>query len=131
MTTAEVVEALYDAFFAGDPDGMLALMDEDVEVRFLGQAALRGREEVARFLAFAGGLLTDVDFRREHVIIDGDRAACLWSETATTATGKPWRNHGVDVIHVGEGRIFALHENNDVRLVHEHLPRYEPAKGQP
>lgn len=122
--TRAVVAALYEAFGRGDARGMLALLADDVSVRFLGQADLRGIEEAARFFAFAGGLLKDVDFRIQRKIIDGEWAAVIWNESATTASGEPWENHGVDVIRVTEGRISVLHENNDARLVARHFPRF-------
>jgi len=122
--TRAVVDALYEAYTSGDADGMLALLANHVSVRFLGQADLRGIEEAARFFAFAGGLLTDMDFRIERKIIDGQWAAVIWNESATTAAGEPWENHGVDVIRVTAGRISVLHENNDVRLVARHFPRF-------
>jgi uncharacterized protein (TIGR02246 family) len=122
--TRRTVDALYAAFLAGDPEGMLALMADDVEVRFLGQGTFRGVDAARRFFAFAGGLLRDVDFRIQTVIIDGEVAAAVWEETATTAAGEPWENHGVDVIHVRDGRIVSLHENNDVTLVRRHFPPY-------
>lgn len=123
--TRAVVDGLYAAFLAGDADGMLELMDDEVEVRFLGQASLRGKTAAARFFSFAGGLLVDVDFRIRDVVIDGDVAAVTWDETARTRGGEPWENHGVDVLTVRAGRIVALHENNDARLVREHFPTYE------
>jgi len=123
-TTRQVVERLYHAYLHGDPEGMLALMREDVHVRFLGQANLQSIEETRRFFGFAAGLLTDLDFRIERTIADGEWAAVTWSETARTADGAAWENHGVDVIHVVGGEIAALHENNDVRMVHRHFPRY-------
>jgi uncharacterized protein (TIGR02246 family) len=126
MSTREVVDALYAAFLAGDGEGMIALMADDVEVTFLGQGTFHGIEDVRRFMAFSAGLLKDVDFRIERVIIDGDVGAAIWHETATTRDGKPWATHGVDVIRVRDGRIVSLHENNDVRLVREHFPPYEP-----
>jgi len=122
--TREVAESLYRAFLSGDAAGMLALMADDVEVRFLGQAELHGRQQTSRFLEFAGGLLRDVEFTLERLVVDGEVAAGIWHESATTAAGAPWTNHGVDVIHVRDGRVVALHENNDVRAVHEHFPRY-------
>ncbi|MFQ5948215.1 MAG: nuclear transport factor 2 family protein [Acidimicrobiia bacterium] len=124
--TRAVVDALYDAFLAGDADGMLALFGDDIAVRFLGQAELRGLEEAKAFFDFAGGLLEDLDFQIEKKIIDGDWAAVVWTETATTTDGAPWENHGVDVLRVSGSDIVVLHENNDVRLVHAHFPRYEP-----
>ena len=122
--TRRVVDALYTAFLAGDAEGMLALMADDVEVRFLGQATVHGLPAARRFFAFAGGLLRDVDFRIRELFVDGDVGCCVWEETATTSAGEPWENHGVDVIGVRDGRIAFLHENNDVTLVRRHFPPY-------
>lgn len=121
-----MAEELYRAFSAGDRDGMLAVLHPDVEVSFLGQAHLRGSSAAGRFFDFAGGLLRDVDFALEDLLVEGDVAAGIWHETATTSAGEPWENHGVDVIHVRDGLVVALHENNDVRKVYEHFPRYAP-----
>jgi ketosteroid isomerase-like protein len=122
--TRVVLDRLYDAFLRGDGAGMLALFDERVWVRFLGQADLHGVDEVRRFFDFVGGLLHDVQFHVRHSVVDGEWAAVLWEETATTASGDPWANHGVDVIRVERGRITVLHENNDTRLVARYFPAY-------
>ena len=126
MSPREVVDALYRAFLAGDGEGMIALMADDVEVTFLGQGTFHGIPAVRGFMEFSGGLLTDLTFDIGPLIIDGDVGAAVWHETATTRDGKPWVNHGVDVIHVRDGQIVKLHENNDVRLVREHFPEYTP-----
>lgn len=122
--TRRVIDSLYDAYLAGDGDGMLALMSDDIELRFLGQVDLRGIDKARAFFAFSGGLLEDLDFLIERKIVDGEWAAVTWSEAARTREGAPWENHGVDVFRVQDGRITVLHENNDVRLVHRHFPRY-------
>ena len=119
-----VVEAFYRAFLAGDADAMLVLMSDGVEIRFLGQARLRGIEAARAFFAFSAGLLEDLSFTTHRTIVDGSWAAVTWSETARTRTGVPWENHGVDVFRVEDGVIILLHENNDVRLVHRFLPTY-------
>lgn len=103
---------------------MLALMSDDVNVRFLGQARLRGIQATRAFFAFSADLLEDLSFTIRRTIVDGDWAAVTWTETARTRTGTPWHNHGVDVFRVHDGVITLLHENNDVRLVHEILPPY-------
>jgi ketosteroid isomerase-like protein len=105
---------------------MLAQMSDDVEVRFLGQGTFHGVPAARRFMQFSAGLLQDLDFRIRKTIVDGETAAVIWDESATTAAGKAWENHGVDVIRVRGGKIVALHENNDVNLVYEHLPRFDP-----
>jgi ketosteroid isomerase-like protein len=126
--TREVVEALYRAFLAGDGEGMIALMADDVEVTFLGQGTFHGIPEVRRFMQFSAGLLSGVDFDIRTLIIDADVGSAIWRETATTRDGERWENHGVDVIRVRDGRIVSLHENNDVRLVYRHFPPYEDAE---
>ena len=125
-STREVVDALYSAFLSGDAQGMLALLADDISLRFLGQVDAHGIDEARDFFAFAAGLLTDVDFRIQRKIIDGEWAAVIWSETARTAAGADWMNHGVDVLHVQAGRVTELHENNDVRLVARHFPVFDP-----
>lgn len=128
VETRRVVYALYAAYLNGDPRGMLALLSDDVEVRFLAQGTFHGRDAATRFFAFAGPLLRDLDFRIEKIVVDGEHAAAIWSETAVvSATGEPWENHGVDVIHVRGGEIVSLHENNDATLVLAHFPRYVDA----
>jgi ketosteroid isomerase-like protein len=124
--TRQVVDALYAAFLSGDGEGMLGQMSEDVEVRFLAQGTFHGLPEVRRFMEFSAGLLRDLDFRIRRKIVDRDTAAVIWDESATTAAGKPWENHGVDVIRVRDGKIVSLHENNDVTLIYEHFPRFDP-----
>ncbi|HUY47164.1 MAG TPA: nuclear transport factor 2 family protein [Streptosporangiaceae bacterium] len=122
--TKTVVDALYDAYLRGDPEGMLSLFSDGISLRFLGQVDVKGLAEARRFFAFAAGLLTNVEFRIKRQIIDGEWAAVIWDETAQTPSGEPWANHGIDVIHVENQRITELHENNDTRLVARHFPRY-------
>ena len=125
--TQRVVDQLYEAFLRGDAAGMLATFSDDIAIRFLGQVDARGIGEARRFFTHSAGLLTDLDFRLQRKVIDGSHAAVTWTETARTAAGIPWENHGVDVFEVRDGKITSLHENNDVRLVHEHFEKYEPA----
>lgn len=126
-STAAVVDALYDAFLRGDASGMLALFSEDISLRFLGQAELSGRAAAKHFFAFAAGLLTDVEFVVDYKVIDGEWAAVIWHETARTSAGEPWANNGIDIMHVENGLVTALHENNDTRLIARHFPSYQPS----
>jgi ketosteroid isomerase-like protein len=125
--TKRVVDALYAAYLAGDGEGMIAQMADDVEVTFLGQGTFRGIPAVRGFMEFSASLLRDVDFRIQALIIDGEVGCAVWEETAATRDGEPWENHGVDVIRVRGGQVVSLHENNDVRLVHKHFPPYQEA----
>jgi ketosteroid isomerase-like protein len=115
--TRRIVDELYEAYFAGDPEGMLATMSDGVEVRFLGRGTFHGVDEARQFLTSNTGMLRELDFRIRTKVVDGEGAAAIWDETAITIHGDPYENHGVDVFRVQNGRITVLHENNDV-VVH-------------
>lgn len=121
-STEQAVTALYRAFREGDSAAMLALLDEDVEVRFLGVRVMRGTAEARAFFELQAGILADVDFQVTRLLVDGEYAAGVWRETARTADGSAWSNHGVDVFRVRDGKIVSLHENNDVRMFYRFIP---------
>jgi ketosteroid isomerase-like protein len=114
--THRVVDDLYEAYFAGDHEGMLATMSDDVEVRFLGRGTHLGIGEARRFFSVNTGMLRELDFRIRTKVVDGEWAAAVWDETAVTIHGDPYENHGVDVFRVQHGKITVLHENNDVMI---------------
>jgi ketosteroid isomerase-like protein len=116
VQTREVVDRLYAAYFNGDPHGMLATMSRDVHMRFLGRGTYPDIEAATRFLTQNTGLLKDLDFRIRSIVVDGEWAAAIWDESATTVHGDPYENHGVDVFRVQGGEVTVLHENNDVVL---------------
>jgi ketosteroid isomerase-like protein len=121
--TASVVDRLYQAYFAGDTDGMLRTMSDDVWIRFLGIVDLRGIEGARRFFQTNNAKLLDLDFQIRTLIIDGHHAAAVWEESARTAKGEAYSNHGVDVFEIRDGRIVSVHENNDVRVHRRHFGR--------
>ena len=122
--TRTVVRELYDAFGSGDLERMSGLMADDVVVTFLAQGTFRGLPAFERFLAFSDGLLEDLDWRLDVLVVDGEVACGIWEETARTADGHPWHSTGVDVIRVRGGRVVSLTMNNDAALSRRHFPPY-------
>lgn len=122
--TRAVVRELYDAFGAGDLERMAGLMADDVVVTFLAQGTFRGLPAFARFLEFSEGLLEDLDWRLETLVVDGDVGCGIWEETARTPDGHPWHSTGVDVIRVRDGKVVSLTMNNDAALSRRHFPPY-------
>lgn len=121
--TKRVVDALYDAYFASDSEGMVAVMSDDVWVRFLGREDFRGKPRAAEFFAQNNPMLEDLEFTITKLIVDGAYAAAVWSEKARTIHGREYRNHGVDVFEVRDGQIVSLHENNDINVHRDHFGR--------
>lgn len=111
----DAVDALYEAYFDADTEGMLATMAAGVEIRFLGRTPVTGIDDARRFFVGNNASLQDLDFRILRTIIDGEWVAVVWDETATVH-GKPYANHGVDIFRVVDGSISVLRVNNDITV---------------
>jgi ketosteroid isomerase-like protein len=112
--TRHVVDAVYEAYFAGDAEGMLQQMTNEIEVRFLGRGTYRGIDRVRQFLTMNTAKMTDLDFRIRSVVVHGTTAAVIWDEDAFTVDGRPYANHGVDIFEVGADGVRVMHVNNDI-----------------
>jgi ketosteroid isomerase-like protein len=106
--TRVVIDRFYAAYLAGNPEGMLAELADDATVTFAGHGEFRGMAEIRAYFAWAGPQLTDLVFNIIAKIVDGDRAAVPWTETARTRRGEPWNAIGCDHYRVADGKIVEL-----------------------
>jgi ketosteroid isomerase-like protein len=108
QTTRATIDRFYEAYLAGNGEGMLAEMADDAVVTFAGHGVFRGKDEIRRYMSWAGPQLTDLRFTVIAKIVDGERAAVPWDETARTKAGEPWAAIGCDHYRVVDGRIVEL-----------------------
>jgi len=118
MTTREIIEAYYAAFNAGDAEGMLALVSEDVEHHVNQGEVRRGKVMFAEFCGHMG-----VSYReelREIVVFasdDGSRAAAefmVHGEYLQTDPGLPEARGQRYVLPAGT--FFALRDGKIARI---------------
>jgi len=122
--TRAAIERLYAAYLAGDLDGMLAEMSDDVLVTFLGHGTFRGKSAVRPYMTWGGAQLPRLDFHIRRTIVEGDGAAVVWDETGTTARGEPWASQGVDVYRVAGGKIIAMTVYSDTEKLLRQIGPY-------
>jgi hypothetical protein len=119
----ELVEGLYEAFFRGDLDGVLARCDENVVWRTPGAtlptAGVRyGRDEVREFFELLGTLFDFRDLKVETLLADGDRVVVLGSETVIMkGTGAPIPISWAHVFTIRYGKIAAFTEYKDTASI--------------
>jgi uncharacterized protein (TIGR02246 family) len=106
--TRKVIDRVYDAYLAGNAEGMIAEMAEDAVVTFAGHGTFRGKDEIRPYMTWAGPQLTDLKFNVLAKIVDGERAAVPWHETARTARGEPWESIGCDIYRLERGKIVEM-----------------------
>lgn len=108
QATRAVIDRFYEAYLAGNTEGMLAEMADDAVVTFAGHGTFRGKDEIRRYMTWAGPQLPELQFNIRAKIVDGERAAVPWDETGRTKRGDHWEAIGCDVYRVANGKIVEL-----------------------
>ncbi len=124
--TRAVIDRFYDAYLAGNPEGMLAEIADDATMTFAGHGTFRGKTEIRGYFAWAGPQLVDLTFNIIAKIVDGDRASVPWTETARTRRGEPWEAIGCDIYRVAAGKIVELTCIGDTEKMNRLLDPWPP-----
>jgi uncharacterized protein len=121
QNSLDIVRRGYEAFGRGDIDGLLALLDENIQWTTPGPPELpiagrrTGKQAVAAFFQDLAGLLDVQTFEPKEFIAQGDRVVVLGRDTARVkATGKVIESAWVHAFSVRDGKIARLDEYNDV-----------------
>jgi steroid delta-isomerase-like uncharacterized protein len=110
MPTAEMLEAMLDAFNRHDVDAVMEFFAEDVVMelprgsqpwgaRYVGKAAVRDGVSAR----FAG--IPDVRYSDDRHFVCGDRGVSEWLLTGTTASGEQIAVRGCDLWEFRDGQI--------------------------
>jgi len=124
--TRAIIERFYGAYTTGGLEGMLAMIADDAVVTFAGHGTFRGKDEIRRYMTWAGPQLPQLDFRVLATIVDGDRAAVPWSETGVTKAGAAWEAIGCDTYRVAGGKIVELTVHGDTDKMRRLLEPWPP-----
>ena len=120
----DIIQRGYDAFGRGDINGLLELLDDQVQWVTPGPPELAtsgkrtGRQEVAGFFEAVNQLFDIRRFEPREFITHGDRVVVLGSETAAArSTGKVIDLDWVHVFTLRSGKVVALQEFYDTAAV--------------
>ncbi|MCU1656734.1 MAG: hypothetical protein JWO57_1390 [Pseudonocardiales bacterium] len=120
------INAFYAAYLGGDLEGMITTLHPAVTVRFPSYRPLVGIDQAREFFEFQSTVFDQMDFQLVDAFSHGLMTVVIWRETGTTASGEPWRCHGVDTL-IGDGqRIIAVQVGGSSWPLRELLPRFVP-----
>ena len=118
--SAKVIEAAYEKFSAGDIEGLLDFMAEDVEwvlpeisgIPFSG--ARKGRASVCAVFDGILGQQDPINFDVDGMVAQGNRVAAFGQYTwQVKATGRRYAAHWAHIWTVTEGKITSFQEYTD------------------
>jgi uncharacterized protein len=122
-----VVDKALAAFNAGDAEGFLALIDDDVRFWMNGRHLFSGPTNgKPAFLELVGqvnaGLSEPIRLEVLNKIAGGEWVVIEAQGSAVTTAGAPYRNRYCMLWRVAGGKITELKEYNDSALVAESFP---------
>jgi steroid delta-isomerase-like uncharacterized protein len=137
MNTRETVERSFQAYGRHDLEALLALLDDDVVIRFpTSPLPIRGKEAIRPFWSMAfTTLIPDVRQHDVSMVAQGGTAACRFIETGTVTItsgtaaslgvpegGRPYRIGMATFFHIsGGGLIDEIHSYWDAASFSEQL----------
>jgi uncharacterized protein (TIGR02246 family) len=128
QATRAVLDRFYEAYLAGNAEGMLVMMADDAVVTFAGHGTFRGKDEIRRYMTWAGPQLPELSFNVQTKIVDGERAAVPWDETGRTKRGDIWNAIGCDLYRVVDGKVVELTCIGDTDKMKRLLEPWPPAE---
>ena len=126
MTNKEIAAELFARFSAGDIDGVLALMTDDVSWRIPGKPELSpaagdyGKERLGRlFRRMLAGLERGLAMSVVGMIAEGDAVAVEVESSGDLRNGRKYRQQYHFLIRFREGKIATVHEYLDTQHAFE------------
>ena len=114
----------YDAFGRGDIDGLLNLLDDNVEWSTPGPSDLpvagtrRGRQAVGEFFKALTETFETLDFQAKEFLAQGDRVVVLGTDKSRVrATGKTLDFNWAHSFVIKDGKIVNFREYGDMSAV--------------
>lgn len=121
----QIVRNLYGAIGAGDLDGFLKLLAEDVEWYFIGShrfaGTLRGKQQIVDdLIANLGNELEGpISLEIRQLIAEGDKVVAEMQGTSRGKNGKDYNNTYNIILTVRDGLVHEMREYLDTELVTE------------
>lgn len=108
MNARDAAARIFEAMNARDLEPLAALFHPEAVFHFPGTVPVKGPDAIARFLRILLRRFPTLAFAPGRVIAEGDRAAVEWTNEGADRNGAPYRNAGVTVLELEEGRIAYL-----------------------
>lgn len=131
--TRATVDALYDAYERGDLQRVAALIHDDIDWMMFAPVSVfsfagprRGRKAVLEVMAAIAGRFSVESYKREIVVVEGDRAAVM-SDVAfkQRATGRVMRFRVANFLRFQDGYAIEFREFFDTFDVVEQVLGHE------
>jgi len=99
---------IFAAMNSRDLSGLELHLADDAVFDFPGAGRICGHKKILTFLRALFRKYPCLRFSVEDILLEGDRACAVWSNEGADSRGTPYRNRGVTLVHVTQGKIVFI-----------------------
>ncbi|MCX5903894.1 MAG: nuclear transport factor 2 family protein [Proteobacteria bacterium] len=99
---------IFTAMNSRDLSGLARYLADDAVFDFPGAGCITGKKKILLFLKVLFRKYPRLRFTVEDMLIEGDRACAVWSNQGEDSHGTPYKNRGVTVVRIAQGKIIFI-----------------------
>lgn len=108
MTIRALTQTIFEAFNKRDVSELEQYLAEDVVFDFPGTELMEGRKKILLFFKILFRKYPRLEFHVEDILVNGDHACAVWSNRGENKRGNPYKNRGVTLVRMSEGKIVCI-----------------------
>jgi len=101
----KITRSLFRAMNERDFGHFEEIMAGEVAFDFPGAGRVEGQRRTILLLKSIFRKFPVLEFQVKEVVAGKDRSCCIWTNRGETATGSPYTNSGVTLLHFSGGKI--------------------------
>lgn len=108
VTIRALTQTIFEAFNKRDVSELEQYLAEDVVFDFPGTELMEGRKKILLFFKILFRKYPRLEFHVEDILVNGDHACAVWSNRGENKRGNPYKNRGVTLVRMSEGKIVCI-----------------------
>lgn len=101
----QLTRSLFKAMNERDFVHFTEIMADEVAFDFPGAGRVEGQRRTILLLKSIFRKYPVLEFRVHEIVAGTARACCIWTNSGESASGEPYSNSGVTLLHFKEGKI--------------------------
>jgi ketosteroid isomerase-like protein len=99
---------IFSAMNSRDLTGLELHLADEAVFDFPGAGCITGKKKILLFLKVLFRKYPRLRFTVEDILLEGDRACAVWSNEGKDSHGTPYKNRGVTVVRIAQGKIIFI-----------------------
>jgi ketosteroid isomerase-like protein len=108
LSNSDIAQTIFTTMNNRDLSDLEQYLSENAVFDFPGAGIIKGRKRILIFFKVLFKKYTRLTFTVEDIVSEGERVCAIWSNEGEDKKGNPYRNRGVTLVNVSDGKIVFI-----------------------